>query len=116
MPYCQDCGRELSQSETCPDCEEPSTNRQAPTWPLAVLAVAVVVWGYGFLALQTSTGNTIAGIAVLGSLPVLYLDARWAAAAGELDVDYPIAVPVAVVLLWALTLPVYVGYRATNRE
>lgn len=84
----------------------------APTWPLWVLAALVPAWIVGIASYQAGGPlAAVAGLAVVASLPLLYLDATWATEAGELDLDYPIAVPIACLLLWVLAVPAYVAYR-----
>lgn len=89
---------------------------EPPKWPLVAIAICwvafVVTWS-GTEAVEEGAGSLM-GIAVLAvaiSLPLLYYDAKEAAAAGALEVEYPIAVPVVVLLLWLRTVPAYVLYR-----
>jgi len=90
------------------------TDSKAPVWPLAVVLVQWV----GFLVLWPGTNSDqtvqagFAGLLVLASLPILWYDARKAKASGQLEVSYPVLVPLAILLLWFLTAPAYVCYRA----
>lgn len=89
-----------------------------PTWPLGVLVGCWVLWIVGIGIYNGGTqpvGGLVALVAVLGSLPVMYIDAKNAKQAGELELEYPLAVPLATLLLWVLALPAYVLYRWTSR-
>jgi hypothetical protein len=87
----------------------------APTWTLIALALLWVVFLATFPGTETlaSAGSGLAavsGLAALASIPLLYLDARAAARAGDLEAR-PVLVVVAVFLLYLLTLPVYIAFR-----
>lgn len=131
MAYCSECGTEVDPSANfCTACgadvEESATTAEdletalsrgaAPTWPLYGLVVCWVAW---IAALPAATGGNPLGIvallAIVASLALLYVDASNAKDAGEIELDYPILVPVVVLLLWALALPVYVAYRFYKR-
>lgn len=90
---------------------------ESPAWPLGVLAGCWVLWFAGAVVYgsQAATGGLIMLVAVVGSLPVMYVDAKNGKRAGELEVEYPAAVPLATLLLWVLALPAYLIYRWTNR-
>jgi len=90
------------------------TDSKAPVWPLAVVLVLWVGWFAVWPGTESGESAMIAlaGLLVLASLPVLWYDARKAKASGQLEVSYPVLVPVAILLLWFLTAPVYVLYRA----
>jgi len=87
-------------------------------WPPVVL---LGLWGlFVYAIIQFGVNSTATGLvslfAVGLSLPLLYLDARNAKRTGELEIKYPVAVPIATMLLWLLALPVYLGYRWLNRK
>lgn len=136
MPYCPDCGAEVTESASfCAECgedlqpsaagdsaseTEPTASaapEQSATSPLAALLGLWVLW---FVAVGLSDSSpVIAGLlgfsAVVVSLPLLYVDAKNAAEADELEVNYPIAIPVAMLLLWVVSLPAYLLYRWSQR-
>jgi len=135
MPYCPSCGAETTESASfcaeCGDDLQPAASDDTPeaesaasdppeqsaTAPLVALLGLWVLW---FVAAGLHNSSpTIAGMlgfsAVAVSLPLLYVDAKNAAKADELEVNYPIAVPVAMLLLWVLSLPAYLLYRRSKR-
>jgi hypothetical protein len=108
-------GHAKQREEITPDRDTTSdATTTSPAWPLGVMTVCWVLFLVGFGS-GTTAGQGVAGLAVLASLPVIWVDARKAKAADELEVGYPVLVPVAILLLWILTLPAYVLYRYTNR-
>jgi hypothetical protein len=139
--YCQQCGAELAPaSNFCPDCGtemrmaqrsnhdantvgrngslSPAEQDIAPMWPPVVLSLCwlAVVWGVVQFGYPSVTFGLISLLAIGLSLPLLYVDARNAKRTGELDIKYPVGVPIAVMLLWGLALPIYLGYRWLNRK
>lgn len=137
--YCQSCGEEVSNNASyCDSCGEPidsdedthehtepetetitSTSRNvSPLWSVAVLSLTWLFFLFGFGGLQ-SGGTVIGGLAtlaVIASIPILWLDARAAIRAGELSTSRPIYIVIAVYLLYLLTMPIYVGYRLYKRS
>jgi len=91
----------------------------APTWTLIALAVLWIAFLVTFPGTEnlSSAGGlaAVSGLAALVSIPLLYLDARGAARAGDLEAR-PVLVVVAVFLLYLLTLPVYVAFRLYRRR
>jgi len=137
--FCNECGVNLTERETDKEVAESEDtdvhlserNREEPAqtdvteaeqgqshtpssiWPLVgvgllYLAFIIVAWN--------SPPGAVAGIIVLASLPVLWYDAVLGVRSGELDVSRPIYIVVAVLLLWLLTVPVYLIYRLYTRR
>jgi len=139
--YCRQCGADLAPAANfCPDCGtevqiqqrsnrdgdtagrdgslSPAEQGVAPMWPPVVL---LGLWGvFVYAIVQLGVDSTVTGLislfAVGLSLPLLYLDARNAKRTGELEIKYPVVVPIATMLLWLLALPAYLGYRWLNRK
>ena len=90
---------------------------QSPAWPLGALVGLWVLWfvGASIYGTEATTGGLVMFVAVAGSLPLMYIDAKAARDAGELEVTYPVAVPLATLLLWVFALPAYLIYRWTKR-
>lgn len=86
----------------------------APWWTAIALLGAWLLWLVSFPDLAAERVSVIAVIGTLSiflSIPLLWYDAREAIRAGDLEASRPIFVVVAVYLLYALSLPVYVGFR-----
>jgi hypothetical protein len=136
MAYCPDCGAEVDGSASfCSECGGPlqstqqdggsseaspaaaSATSQSPGWPIVTLLGLWILWivAAALIGVSSTAGGLVMLIAVLVSLPLMYIDAKNAAHADELEISYPIAVPVATLLLWVLALPAYVIYRWSQR-
>ena len=128
--FCTECGAELEPPDDPaaePTNSEPDHSPNDPArgavtdetagealWSAAALGVLWVVFLVTFPGIETtgqSTMAAISGLSVLVSIPLLYLDARNARRAGSLEA-HPILVVVAVFILYLVTMPVYVAYRA----
>lgn len=94
-------------------------SNDSSTWTLIALGLLWVVFLIAFPGTDnlSSAGGlaAISGVAVLVSIPLLYLDARAAARSGELEAR-PVLVVLAVFILYLVTLPVYVIYRLYRRR
>lgn len=129
--YCSECGTQLAGGSHSPSgqAEEVGTDNtinQEPEemqtgnsdeismWSVAGLGLLWIL----FIVTFPGTGNmgqaggmaALSGLAVLASIPLLYVDARAAKQAGVFEAR-PIFVVIAVYILYLFTMPVYVVYR-----
>lgn len=134
--YCSECGAEIERSASfCSECGQSivhtDTNGVQPeTEPrgsdgngsssIVTLVLLGILWVVFFVAFPGITnpnaiGAVLSTLAVVSSIPLLWLDARSAIRAGELSTSRPIYVVLAVFLLYLLTMPVYLAYRLYRR-
>lgn len=112
--FCDQCGADL-EAPGARAAARPTPSSAPPTWRLAAMFGLWITWWVA-LASSSEAIQALALPAVLGSLPLLWLDARDAKRARILEVSRPIYVVVGVLILWALTLPAYLGYRVYKQR
>lgn len=130
--FCSECGTKIREGgqDSEPSSNDPvadstpqdgtrnpesSSGMGAPIWTVATLGILWIVFLVSFPGLentgQASGMATLSGLSVLASIPLLYVDARKAKQAGVIEAR-PIYVVIAVFILYIVTIPVYIGFRA----